>query len=162
MKKKLIIIIGSLFLILQLFPISKNQSKEFSKDISTIEKITPDVKNILQSSCYDCHSNNSNYPIYASIQPIAWWLQHHIDEGKEELNFSEFAGYSPRRRFHKLEEIKEQIVENEMPLYSYTIVHTQAKLSEQQKSILINWVNSTMAKMKADYHSDSLKMKRKK
>jgi len=162
MKKKLIIIIGSLFLILQLFPISKNQSKEFSKDISTIEKITPDVKNILQSSCYDCHSNNSIYPIYASIQPIAWWLQHHIDEGKEELNFSEFAGYSPRRRFHKLEEIKEQIVENEMPLYSYTIVHTQAKLSEQQKSILINWVNSTMAKMKADYHPDSLKMKRKK
>ncbi|MEI6522573.1 MAG: heme-binding domain-containing protein [Bacteroidota bacterium] len=162
MKKKLIIIIGSLFLILQLFPISKNQSKEYSKDISTIEKITPDVKNILQSSCYDCHSNNSNYPIYASIQPIAWWLQHHIDEGKEELNFSEFAGYSPRRRFHKLEEIKEQIVEKEMPLYSYTIVHTQAKLSEQQKSILINWVNSTMAKMKADYHPDSLKMKRKK
>ena len=162
MKKKLIIIIGSLFLILQLFPISKNQSKEYSKDISTIEKITPDVKNILQSSCYDCHSNNSNYPIYASIQPIAWWLQHHIDEGKEELNFSEFAGYSPRRRFHKLEEIKEQIVENEMPLYSYTIVHTQAKLSEQQKSILINWVNSTMAKMKADYHPDSLKMKMKK
>jgi hypothetical protein len=162
MKKKLIIIIGSLFLILQLFPISKNQSKEFSKDISTIEKITPDVKNILQSSCYDCHSNNSNYPIYASIQPIAWWLQHHIDEGKEELNFSEFAGYSPRRRFHKLEEIKEQIVEKEMPLYSYTIVHTQAKLSEQQKSILIKWVNSTMAKMKADYHPDSLKMKRKK
>ena len=149
-------------MILQLFPISKNQSKEYSKDISTIEKITPDVKNILQSSCYDCHSNNSNYPIYASIQPIAWWLQHHIDEGKEELNFSEFAGYSPRRRFHKLEEIKEQIVENEMPLYSYTIVHTQAKLSEQQKSILINWVNSTMAKMKADYHPDSLKMKRKK
>lgn len=149
-------------MILQLFPISKNQSKEFSKDISTIEKITPDVKNILQSSCYDCHSNNSNYPIYASIQPIAWWLQHHIDEGKEELNFSEFAGYSPRRRFHKLEEIKEQIVEKEMPLYSYTIVHTQAKLSEQQKSILINWVNSTMAKMKADYHPDSLKMKRKK
>jgi hypothetical protein len=162
MKKKLIIIIGSLFLILQLFPISKNQSKEYSKDISTIEKITPDVKNILQSSCYDCHSNNSNYPIYASIQPIAWWLQHHIDEGKEELNFSEFAGYSPRRRFHKLEEIKEQLVENEMPLNSYTIVHTQAKLSEQQKSILINWVNSTMAKMKADYHPDSLKMKRKK
>lgn len=162
MKKKLIIIIGSLFLILQLFPISRNQSKEYSKDISTIEKITPDVKNILQSSCYDCHSNNSNYPIYASIQPIAWWLQHHIDEGKEELNFSEFAGYSPRKRFHKLEEIKEQIVENEMPLYSYTIVHTQAKLSEQQKSILINWVNSTMAKMKADYHPDSLKMKRKK
>ena len=162
MKKKLLIIIGSLFLIIQLFPISKNQSKEYSQDISTIEKITPDVKNVLQSSCYDCHSNNSNYPIYASIQPLAWWLQHHIDEGKEELNFSEFAGYSPRRRFHKLEEIKEQILENEMPLYSYTIVHTQAKLSEQQKSILINWVNSAMAKMKTDYHPDSLKMKRRK
>ena len=162
MKKKLLIIIGSLFLIIQLFPISKNQSKEYSKDISTIEKITPDVKNILEYSCYDCHSNNSNYPIYASIQPLAWWLQHHIDEGKEELNFSEFAGYSPRRRFHKLEEIKEQILENEMPLHSYTIVHTQAKLSEQQKSILINWVNSAMAKMKSDYHPDSLKMKRRK
>lgn len=162
MKNKLLIIIGSLFLIIQLFPISKNQSKEYSKDISTIEKITPDVKNILEYSCYDCHSNNSNYPIYASIQPLAWWLQHHIDEGKEELNFSEFAGYSPRRRFHKLEEIKEQILENEMPLYSYTIVHTQAKLNEQQKSILINWVNSAMAKMKSDYHPDSLKMKRRK
>lgn len=162
MKKKLLIIIGSLFLIIQLFPISKNQSKEYSKDISTIEKITPDVKNILEYSCYDCHSNNSNYPIYASIQPLAWWLQHHIDEGKEELNFSEFACYSPRRRFHKLEEIKEQILENEMPLYSYTIVRTQAKLSEQQKSILINWVNSAMAKMKTNYHPDSLKMKRRK
>jgi hypothetical protein len=161
MKKKLLIGIGFVFLVIQLFPIKKNQSKNYTQDISTIEKLTPDVENILKTSCYDCHSNNSVYPIYSSIQPIAWWLQNHINEGKEELNFSEFASFSPRRRFHKLEEIKEQVLENEMPLYSYTIIHTQSKLSQQQKTTLIDWVNSAMAKMKADYHPDSLKMKRK-
>jgi len=126
--------------ILQFFRIKKNENNsEQVNHISNQFSAPDEVGNILKKSCYDCHSNNTAYPWYANIQPVAWWLQNHINEGKEELNFDEFALYKPRRQFKKMEEMQELISENEMPLYSYTLLHGNAKLSEEEKTILITW-----------------------
>jgi hypothetical protein len=99
------------------------------------------VKTILNKACMDCHSNNTRYPWYNNIQPVAFWLANHVDEGKEELNFSEFKTYKLKRQDHKLEEVVEMIQEGEMPLSSYTITHGDAKLTESEKQLLINWAN---------------------
>jgi hypothetical protein len=106
-------------------------------------------KTILKTSCYDCHSNNTVYPWYSNIQPLAWWLQGHVNEGKEELNFDEFATYNPRRQFKKMEETEEMITEGEMPLSSYTIIHSNAVLSASQKETLINWAKSIGQEIKS-------------
>jgi hypothetical protein len=102
-----------------------------------------EVDKILNTACYDCHSNHTEYPWYCNIQPIGWWTSHHVNEGKEELNFSEFNSYSLKRKLKKLKEIKEQLDENEMPLSSYTLIHSDAKLSAENKIILIKWIDDT-------------------
>ncbi|MEY3874712.1 MAG: hypothetical protein RL363_1433, partial [Bacteroidota bacterium] len=112
-------------------------------------------------ACADCHSNKTAYPWYASIQPAAFWLADHVKEGKREFNFNEFAGYRIAKQNHKLEEVIEQIKEGEMPLYSYTLIHRDAKLTDAEKATLINWCQNIMDTLKATYPADSLILKRK-
>ncbi len=101
--------------------------------------VADSVKVILRNACYDCHSNNTDYPWYSNIQPIGWYLANHITKAKEDLNFSEFGGYSTRRQKSKLDAIGDEISNNGMPLPSYRLLHKNARLSENEKTLLINW-----------------------
>jgi hypothetical protein len=103
---------------------------------------------ILKVSCFDCHSNHTNYPWYAEINPVGWWLTHHVNEGKNELNFSEFATYSPKKKAKELEGISELVKKHEMPLTSYTLIHSDAKLSEQQINALVRWADMARAEIR--------------
>ena len=92
------------FIVIQFIRPTKNNSKDLiTNDITTKYTVPKEVQTILVTSCYDCHSNNTNYPWYANIQPIAWWLNDHIKEGKKELNFSAFTNYKIARQYKKLE-----------------------------------------------------------
>ena len=136
----LILFIG--FIGLQFIPKNLNQSNEMlPTDFTKTFEVPNDVQNILKTSCYDCHSNNTNYPWYNRIQPATWFLEGHIQDGKKELNFSEFGDYSKRRQSTKLKSIISQIKSDEMPLPSYTYIHWDAKLSEQDKELLEDWIN---------------------
>ncbi len=76
------------------------------------------------------------------MQPVAWFLENHIEEGKAELNFSEWDSYSNRRKISKLKSIVSQIKENKMPLSSYTMIHKDALLDDIQKKEIIDWINN--------------------
>lgn len=108
-------------------------------DITHVITVPATIQNRLKSSCYDCHSNNTNYPWYSNIQPMGWWLANHIREGKAELNFTEFGAYSKRRQLSKLKAISESIKDGSMPLSSYTLVHQSAKLSIEDKRRIVDW-----------------------
>jgi hypothetical protein len=141
------IAIGLLFalVIIQFFKPVRNISSEKSpNDITNKYTVPASVQEILKTSCNDCHSNNTIYPWYANIQPVAWWLADHVNEGKRELNFSEFGTYTPKKAHHKLEEVNEMVKESEMPLQSYTIIHQNAKLSETQKLEIATWADVLM------------------
>ena len=149
----------ALLIIIQFFQTEKNSNitaSALANDISTIYPLPENVKSIVETSCYDCHSNNSNYPWYDNIQPVSWWLHNHIEEGKKEINFNEFASYRIRRQYKKLEEIIKQVKEDEMPLSSYTIIHTNAKLSPEKKLILSAWAAALRDSIKMKYPADSL------
>ena len=139
-----------LLVLAQVYPKdNKNNSTTVSvNDISTKYPVPVNIKAILKSSCYDCHSNNTVYPWYSKIQPIASWLGGHIAEGKKNLNFSEFTIYSLKKQFSKLKEIQEQIKEDEMPLSSYTFIHRYANLNSNQKQLLLNWASAIQDSMK--------------
>lgn len=152
------------FIVIQFFRPAKNTNADpaaFGKDISNAYQVPDDVKLILQTSCYDCHSNNTTYPWYSNIQPVAWWLNDHILEGKKEVNFSEFASYKIGRKFKKIEEIIEQVADDEMPLSSYTRIHRNAILNKAQKLILSSWATAIRDSMKVRYPADSLKRPQK-
>lgn len=142
----------------QFYRTGKNTSSVANENsIARQFAVTPDVDEILRTSCYDCHSDNTAYPWYAGIQPVAWWLGGHIANGKRRLNFDQFATYNAARQFQKLEEIKDQVNEGEMPLSSYTLIHRYAILSGDQKSQLYQWVDAMRDTMKMHYPADSLK-----
>ncbi|MEO8794918.1 MAG: heme-binding domain-containing protein [Daejeonella sp.] len=121
-----------------------NQSGQvLETDITNVFEMPKDVQAILRTSCYDCHSNNTKYPWYSKIQPGGWWMASHINKGKSDLNFNEFGSYSKRRQQSKLKSIANAIEDGTMPLPSYTLIHTDAKLDREEKSLVLNWVKTT-------------------
>ena len=136
-------------------------NKKSLASIENVHNVPDSVLLILKTSCYDCHSNNTTYPWYSKIQPVSWWLNDHISEGKRELNFDEFGSYSIRRQFNKLKEANEQIEENEMPLQSYTLIHRNASINDAQKQTIIKWSNALIDSFKTVYPADSLNRKKR-
>ena len=112
-------------------------------DISKAVSVPDSVQMILKRACYNCHSNNTIYPFYAYIQPIGWLLNSHIEEGKSQLNFSDFGSLSKRRQASKLKSIANQIKDGAMPLPAYTMLHKNAVLGKTDKDLIINWANNT-------------------
>ena len=143
-KRKISYVLIAILIVIQFIRPSKNSGNAIGENSITT---SAEVETILQKTCNDCHSNRTEYPWYCNIQPVGWWLNHHVNEGKEELNFSEFNTYSLKRKLKKMKEIKEELDENEMPLSSYTLIHSDAKLTSQDKDLLLKWVNDTKNKL---------------
>lgn len=157
MLKKILLVLLTALVIIQFIHPKKNKSEGPQPNfIGNSFFIPDDVKTIMAKACNDCHSNNSTYPWYANFQPVHWWLEKHIKDGKKHLNFDEYSHKPLRYQFHKMEETVEMVKEGEMPLNSYTWTHKDAKLSKDEKDKLINWANSVMDTMKAKYPIDSL------
>ncbi len=153
----------AIFLIIQFFRPEKNNSNDLTHDVSKKYELPEEVNKILTVACNDCHSNRTEYPWYANVQPVAWWLNDHVVDGKKHLNFSDFTQLPIAVQNHKFEEVIEVLEENEMPLASYTYLglHKEANLSSEQKETLMNWAKSQMTYLKSNYPADSLVLKRR-
>lgn len=141
MKKKIILILSSIFIVLQFIPINRN-NPPVEADLKAPEKVTL----VLKKSCYDCHSNETRYPLYSYIFPASLFLAHHVEEGREELNFSNWEALSNSKKTKKAEDIVEVLEKKEMPLISYTIIHRDAVLSNEDSELLINWAKAIQTK----------------
>ena len=163
MIKKLLIALAIVLVLIQFVRPEKNLSGENQHNISTKYNVPPEVATLLEGACNDCHSNTTQYPWYANVQPVAWWLANHVEEGKEHLNFSTFTSRRVAVQQHKLEEIVEMVKEREMPLPSYTWfgLHPEAKLTQEQRQTLTLWAQSQMAINSARFPPDSLVLRRK-
>jgi hypothetical protein len=156
--KKIGLGLAILFLLAQAIRPDKNLSGDETNSLHNKFTLPSEVKETLRVACDDCHSNKTVYPWYAEVQPVAWWLQKHVDNGKRHLNLSTLGGKPAWLQNHKMEEIQEMIEKNEMPLNSYTWVHGDAKLSETQKKAIINWTKTVRDSLIARFPADSLKM----
>lgn len=142
--------IGALtaLILLQLYRPAKNISTTTgTNDIVAAHQVPENVANVLHQACYDCHSNNTNYPWYSNFQPVRLWLDDHVHEGKDELNFSEYATYTTKRKLKKLKEIVHELEEGDMPLNSYTWIHKEAVLTPEQKQTIIDWAKGLSLKI---------------
>lgn len=150
MKTKLLCSMLALPIAIQFVRLPENRSEVTSPDNIEAGYATPDaVRSVLIRACYDCHSNNTAYPWYARLQPVGWWIQHHVNEGKEELNFDAFLSYSSEKQRDLLNECIEEITEDEMPLPSYAWIHRGAVLSMQEKLEFTHWASGIVDGMPA-------------
>lgn len=140
MLQKILIGLGAILIVIQFFQIDKtNKEVDPELDFMNISNPNDEVAEILKTACYDCHSEKTVYPWYTNVQPVGWWVKDHVDHGKSHLNFSIWGEYSTDRADHKLEECVEYVLNEEMPLPSYTWGHAEARLTDEQREFLAEW-----------------------
>ena len=161
MIKKITLAVVVLLVGIQFVPMENNESGTTDFAMSNDYQVPDHVATLLQGACNDCHSNSTTYPWYSKIQPVGFWLNHHTNDGKGHLNFSEFTSLPLRVQNHKFEEVVEMVENGEMPLHSYTYfgLHPEANLSAEDRQVLVDWAKEQMAMLAATYPADSLKMK---
>ena len=150
-RKKILLGLLVVFFLIQFIRPEKNVSAAPApNDLFTNYKAPDSVERLIKTACYDCHSNNTVYPWYAEVQPVAWWLNDHVQEGKNELNFNEFATYAPKKGDHKMEEVIEMLDKHEMPLQSYSFIHSKARLTDAQRGAITSWARGIRKEMQPD------------
>jgi hypothetical protein len=140
------LILLAIFALSQLIRPTKNiNTAPQPNTIAKLVALNDTVNGILRKACNDCHTNNTEYPWYANITPVNWFLSNHVKDGKKHLNFDEFSTYPTKKMLKKLEEVAEEVEHNAMPMDSYTWMHKDAKLTATEKQILINWAKEAGA-----------------
>lgn len=132
--KKILIGLVVLLVALQLVPVDRD-----NPPVTGVVDAPPAVVAILERACYDCHSNETTWPWYSRVAPLSFLVAHDVEEGREHLNFSEWDKLTAEKRAHAIEEIWEEVEEGEMPLWFYTPLHPEAKLSEEDRTTLRAW-----------------------
>ncbi|MDP2088982.1 MAG: heme-binding domain-containing protein [Flavobacteriaceae bacterium] len=147
MKKTLYFIIF-LIVIIQFIRPRENVAEQLSENDITAELNVPsEIQEILKTSCYDCHSNNTKYPWYNQVAPISWLIANHVNEGKKHLNFSEWKRYNFSQKKHILDEMEEVLENNKMPLKSYLLMYHDGKITDQERQYLLEWIAAEKMKI---------------
>jgi hypothetical protein len=135
--------VGLLALVLMQFwrPARNAATTPGPNDINLKYPVPAAVQAVLQTACYDCHSNHTHYPWYANMQPVRWWLDSHINDGKRHLDFSEFSAYSTKRKADVLGKITDEVLDHTMPLKSYTWIHADARLTPAEIKLIADWAD---------------------
>ncbi|AFL97291.1 heme-binding domain-containing protein [Ornithobacterium rhinotracheale] len=146
--KKILVAIVVVLIAIQLIPVDlSNPASVPEDDFFYINEAPAEVQSLVHSACYDCHSNETVYPWYAKIAPVNFWLKNHINEGREELNFSNWARYVALNKANKkLDECAEKTQNKKMPLSSYTWLHEEARLTDAQRAALVKYFSDLMKK----------------
>lgn len=151
--KRIFLIIALLVIVIfigaQFFQPEKNLGEINSSHILKQENVPEQVKTILTNSCLDCHSNTTNYLWFHNIAPVAWMVNDHIVEGKDELNFSEWGEMDAYSKMDALDEMCEEVEKGKMPIKSYTIIHAKAKMSDADKKLLCDWAEKRTKELMA-------------
>jgi len=135
----ILISLVAIFVLIQLIPVER-KNPPINNELNL--KAPPEIITILEESCFDCHSNQTNWPFYSYIAPVSWLVAHDVEEGRGHLNFSEW-NQLPIEKMQKIkEELIEEISQDKMPLPIYLITHSGAKLTDEQKMKLKVWVES--------------------
>ena len=105
----------------------------------------PEVEAILKRSCFDCHSNQTNWPWYSHVAPISWMVVRHVESGRKQMNFSEWGEYFPTTRKRKLQWMQRALHDEVMPLWSYRMMHPDARLSDDDRARLLEWIQTGLS-----------------
>ncbi|MCK9996617.1 MAG: heme-binding domain-containing protein [Candidatus Krumholzibacteria bacterium] len=140
MSRKLIIsaaVLAALILLIQLVPVEQTNPPVEADLVAPAP-----VKDILRRACYDCHSHETRWPWYGRVAPFSWWLAEHVTDGRADLNFSRWPIFDFEARELMLRDIEKQLMDGTMPLGSYVLGHREARLSDRDREVLLEWVRA--------------------
>lgn len=142
-KISLYIILGS-FIFIQFLRVDMNTSDEVPvHDLLLVHpEMASDLQQTFHTSCYNCHSDNTNYPWYAYIAPFSWVIDQHIRNGKHEANFNGYDTLDKRQKIGLLDKICEVVSDSSMPPSNYLMLHPEAVLSEDDIAAICDWTET--------------------
>jgi hypothetical protein len=129
-----LIIIAAILIAIQFIPASRTNPPVTAELDAPMEVIS-----VFNKSCYDCHSNETEWPWYSYIAPVSWLVSSDVDGGRSHLNFSEWENLSRKDKVKMKEEIWEEIEKGDMPLWKYSILHPDASLKQEDKNLIRDW-----------------------
>ena len=133
--KRIALILVAALVVAQFIPLQKtNPRVDPSKAIYATLPVPPQVQNVFERSCKDCHSNETVWPWYSHVAPVSWMIVHDVNEGRGDLNLSEWGAYTAKRKDQKLKEICDDLTNGEMPDRVYALVHRQARLTDEERT----------------------------
>jgi len=133
----------ALVVVIQFFPVDRdNPTTQSGNTIYDKENLPPDIREIFQRSCSDCHSNRTVWPWYSHVAPVSWVIASDVHGARRQMNLSEWGSYPPKKRADKLDEICEQVGRGDMPDPKYAFIHPQAKLTSEQRKAVCAWTDS--------------------
>lgn len=148
MKKKVLVGLFSLFVVIQVIPNDLPEVvMENPEDLLVVTDVPAEIETILRTSCYDCHSNQTNYPWYAHVAPVSWLVKRDTKEGREHLNFSQWNSLEKADKAEAYYEIAEEVGDGEMPMRIYPIMHAEARLSDEQRQAIVSWAEAAAEKL---------------
>ena len=126
-------------------------------DLCATNPPPPKVASLLRTACYDCHSHETQWPWYGRVAPVSWWLMDHIQDGRKRVNFSEWPHDNPKKARTRWQNIREVIESGDMPLRSYTWIHTTARLSPGSREELVSWAEQEKKRLTVLLEADEKK-----
>lgn len=140
-----------LFLMVAQFvgPERTNPPVDFADTLEANATVPPAVTVTLRRACFNCHSHETDWPFYAHVAPLSWFVIDHVNEGREHLNFSRWGGYHPLERADLLDDACKLVRGGKMPLPSYLLVHSEARLTPQDVATLCEWTQAEAGRHEA-------------
>lgn len=139
---------GAAFVILQLVPYGRPMNQpQAGKDLLEMTETPEEVELILKNACYDCHSQKVVFPWYSKVAPVSWLISRDIEEGRKHLDFGMWKDYSKKEKLKLLDKIGDEVGEGNMPLKIYISMHKEARLSREQKDLVVHWAESFAEKI---------------
>jgi hypothetical protein len=146
--KWLVILVAVVFVAVQFKrPARTNPPVDETQTIYAQTQMTPEVHAILDRSCRDCHSNKTAWPWYTNVSPISWFIVDHVDQGRQDLNFSVWGTYDQRRKDRRLQQMCDLVSDGSMPLSTYTPLHRGSKPSSEEVRALCAWTAAERARL---------------
>ncbi|HEX3890123.1 MAG TPA: heme-binding domain-containing protein [Verrucomicrobiae bacterium] len=118
-------------------------------DLMATNPPPPEIAAMLHAACYDCHSNETRWPWYSHVAPISRLIVNDVNDGRADLNFSDWPANDPKRVAKRLEDMSEKIGYDEMPPKKYSMIHADARLTDGQRKELTDWLDSEAARLKS-------------
>ena len=144
----LVILLAAGFVIIQFYRLPRtNPAIDPTQSIESHLQMSPATAAILDRSCNDCHSNKTRWPWYTNVAPVSWFVIRHVEDGRNDLNFSNWGGYDRNKQSRRLREMCELVQDGVMPLSSYTPLHPGSELSAEDKKAFCEWANSERARI---------------
>src|SRR5271154_4973997 len=146
--KWILVVLAVVFVLLQ-FTNPPRTNPPVIRDLMATNAPPPQVAAMLHAACYDCHSSETRWPWYSRAAPMSWLIANDVNEGRKNLNLSDWPNHNPMRAAKRLENMSDEINSGEMPLPKYTKIHADARLTESQRKELTDWLDAEAARLKS-------------